>query len=92
MPRGVAKIFFNKSDTHTHAYIYITSTYAYIIYNFVIIVKMIISSNDVSFSWQTLLFKIYMKVKVLVAQSCLTLCIPADVAHQAPLSMEFSRQ
>ena len=29
-----------------------------------------------------------MKMKVLVAQSCLTLCI----ARQAPLSMEFSRQ
>ena len=33
------------------------------------------------------------KVKVLVTQSCLTLCDPMDcVAHQAPLSMEFSRQ
>ena len=32
------------------------------------------------------------KVKVLVAQSCLTLCIPMDCTHQAPLSMEFSRQ
>ena len=29
---------------------------------------------------------------VLVAQSCLTLCDPWTVAHQAPLSMEFSRQ
>ena len=27
-----------------------------------------------------------------VAQSCLSLCKPVDVAHQAPLSMEFSRQ
>ena len=27
-----------------------------------------------------------------VAQSCLTLCDPWTVAHQAPLSMEFSRQ
>ena len=25
-------------------------------------------------------------------QSCLTLCDPMDVAHQAPLSMEFSRE
>ena len=33
------------------------------------------------------------KVKVLVTQSCLTLCDLMDcVAHQAPLSMEFSRQ
>ena len=33
------------------------------------------------------------KVKVLVLQSCLTLCDPiAYVADQAPLSMEFSRQ
>ena len=29
---------------------------------------------------------------VLVAQLCLTLCDPWTVAHQAPLSMEFSRQ
>ena len=28
----------------------------------------------------------------LVTQSCLTLCDPWTVAHQAPLSMEFSRQ
>ena len=27
-----------------------------------------------------------------VAQSCLTLCNPLDCNHQAPLSMEFSRQ
>ena len=32
------------------------------------------------------------KVKVLVAQSCLILCEPMTIAHQAPLSMEFSRQ
>ena len=31
-------------------------------------------------------------VCVLVAQLCLTLCDPWTVAHQAPLSMEFSRQ
>ena len=30
--------------------------------------------------------------KVLVAQSCLTLCDPWTVAHAAPLFMEFSRQ
>ena len=29
---------------------------------------------------------------VQVAQSCLTLCNPMDCSHQAPLSMEFSRQ
>ena len=32
------------------------------------------------------------KVKILVTQSCLTLWNPMTVAHQAPLSMEFSRQ
>ena len=32
------------------------------------------------------------KVKVLVTQSCLTVCNPWTVAHQAPLSLEFSRQ
>ena len=33
------------------------------------------------------------KVKVLVTQSCLTLCDPMDcVVHQAPLSMGFPRQ
>ena len=32
-------------------------------------------------------------VKVLVAQSCLTLCNPMNcIAHQAPLSMGFCRQ
>ena len=29
---------------------------------------------------------------VLVAQLCSTLCDPMTIAHQAPLSMEFSRQ
>ena len=29
---------------------------------------------------------------MLVAQSCLTLCDPMTVAHQAPWSMGFSRQ
>ena len=32
------------------------------------------------------------KVKVLVTQSCLTLWDPMDIAHQVPLSLEFSRQ
>ena len=32
------------------------------------------------------------KVKVLGAQSCLTLCNPWIVAHQVPLAIEFSRQ
>ena len=32
-------------------------------------------------------------MKVLVAQSCLTLCDPMDyIAHQAPLSIGFPRQ
>ena len=35
---------------------------------------------------------ITMKVKVLVAQLCLTLCNPMECSRQAPLSMEFSRQ
>ena len=34
---------------------------------------------------------IIVKVKVLVAQSCLTLCDPVD-SRQAPLSFGFSRQ
>ena len=33
-----------------------------------------------------------LKVDVLVAQLCPSLCNPWSVAHQAPLSMEFSRQ
>ena len=33
-----------------------------------------------------------MKVNVKVAQLCLTLCNPMDIAFQAPLSMEFSSQ
>ena len=33
-----------------------------------------------------------MKVKVLVAQLCLTLCDPMDCTRQAPLSLEFSWQ
>ena len=35
---------------------------------------------------------IYLPMKVLVAQSCLTLCNPWTAAHQALLSMGFSRQ
>ena len=31
------------------------------------------------------------KWEVLVAQSCLTLCDPVDIAHQTPLATEFSR-
>ena len=31
-------------------------------------------------------------VKMLVAHSCPTLCDPIDLTHQAPLSVEFSRQ
>ena len=33
-----------------------------------------------------------MKVKVLVAQACPTVCDPMDHSCQAPLSLEFSRQ
>ena len=33
-----------------------------------------------------------LKVNVLVAQSCLTLCNSWAIAHQAPMPMEFSRQ
>ena len=32
------------------------------------------------------------RVKVLVAQSCHTVMTPLSIAHQAPLSMGFSRQ
>ena len=32
------------------------------------------------------------KKKVLLIQSCLLLCNPMTVAHQAPMPMEFSRQ
>ena len=32
-----------------------------------------------------------MKVKVLIVQSCLTLCNPQTIVRQAPLSMVFSR-
>ena len=34
----------------------------------------------------------FFRIKVLVNQSCLALCDPMTVAHQVPLSMEFSRQ
>ena len=34
----------------------------------------------------------HVKVKLLVPQSCLTLCSPMDCSTQAPLSMYFSRQ
>ena len=32
------------------------------------------------------------EMEVLVPQSCPTLCDPMDCSHQAPLSMDFSRQ
>ena len=32
------------------------------------------------------------KMKLLVARSCLTLCDPRTIVHQAPLSMRFSKQ
>ena len=39
------------------------------------------------------IFEASESVKVLDAQSCLTLCNPMDcISHQAPLSMEFFRQ
>ena len=34
----------------------------------------------------------YLNMEVLVVQSCLTVCDPWTVAHEAPLFMEFSRQ
>ena len=37
-------------------------------------------------------FNVIVQLKVLVAQSCLTLCDPLGVACQTPLSVEFSRQ
>ena len=33
-----------------------------------------------------------LKLKVLASQLCLTLATPWTIAHQVPLSMEFSRQ
>ena len=36
--------------------------------------------------------KVYGSLKVIVTQSCLTLCDPWTVASQAPTSMEFCRQ
>ena len=36
--------------------------------------------------------QLYVYVCVLVTQLCLTLCTPWTAVHQAPLSMEFSRQ
>ena len=33
-----------------------------------------------------------LKLKVLASQHCLMLVTPWTIAHQAPLSMEFSRQ
>ena len=38
------------------------------------------------------MFKVEVKVNVLVSQSCATPCEPTGFAHQAPLSMGFSRQ
>ena len=38
------------------------------------------------------LFFSVLKVKVLAAQLCLTLCDPMECSHQVPLSMGFSRQ
>ena len=37
-------------------------------------------------------FRLCVKGKVIVTQSCLTVCNTCTVAHQTPLSMEFSRQ
>ena len=40
----------------------------------------------------TELIHLVLKVKVLVAQWCLTLLTPRAIAHHSPLSIEFSRQ
>ena len=40
----------------------------------------------------TELINLVLKVKVLVAQWCLTLLTPRAIAHHSPLSVEFSRQ
>ena len=39
-----------------------------------------------------ILYNKLVEMKVLVSQSCLTLCLPMDCTHQAPPSMGFSRQ
>ena len=49
------------------------------------------ASLNLKFTWGLKVFW-WLKVKVLVAQLCLILCNSWTVAHQAPLSMEFSRQ
>ena len=50
-------------------------------------------SEDLKDTPSPLSLKVKKEVKMLVAQSCPTLCNPMDcVAHQAPLSMGFPRQ
>ena len=56
------------------------------IYNYCLSARYMISCNIYNTP------SIIMKVKVLVPQSCPTLCNPMDCSHQAPLSMVFSRQ
>ena len=53
------------------------------------------SSNSVLFAWSQTLHSVLgggAGRGGLVARSCLTLATPGTVAHQAPLSMGFSRQ
>jgi len=52
-----------------------------------IIIVVLIMAKD----WKN--SNVHWKVKMLVSQSCLILCNPMNyIAHEAPLSMEFSRQ
>ena len=47
---------------------------------------------DLFFKWQKSLIQQHPPSACMHAESCLTLCDPWTVAHQAPLSMVFSRQ
>ena len=49
------------------------------------------STQGLAYSWCSAKVR-FQAMNVLLTQSCPTLCDPWTVAHQAPLSMEFSRQ
>ena len=76
-----------KQQHNTHSDVIIV---IYNLYNLLIFSASLLSLGG-SRSGQVLL-KHSLKVNMLVSQSCPTLCAPWTVAHQAPLSMGFSRQ
>jgi len=53
---------------------------------------MYMNFKNLSFLFQIYLLSVYFERVVLVTKSCLTLAIPWTAAHQAPLSVGFSRQ